>query len=749
MLIDGVLDAARLGALLGVEVTAVADGRERFGLTWAGKGQAVRSSEAASHADLLPDVDKSQGFIGGGNLEVLKLLQKAYNDKMKLIYIESPLQYWQQRLPLRRRLTSAPAVVSAPRASLPLIDRRAKMTQEPGSVHLDSLDVAAENRQALAAIFPGVFADGVLDVQQLTALTGLEATQQAVSAERYGLHWAGKQEALRSLVQPSKAALMPDLAKSLQFEAARNVFIEGDSLEVLKLLQKAYNDRIKMIYIDPPYNTGNDFVYNDDFSDGLRGYLNYTGQLDSAGNRKTATVDSAGRRHSRWLSMMYPRLYLARNLLTPNGVLLVSIDDHEYGRLLLMLDEIFGEENYATTFVWQKKKKPSFLHANVGSLTEYIVCVTRASGETFPFSVDVTTAGKKYPLNNAGNPLAVLTFPAGSVQFRDRSATFEPQDMSGGNIVTRLLDRLEVRDGRNTAAFRLEGEWRYGQSKLGEILQAGDSITISKPPFRPNHVKVGGEVKKMHNLLTPLTYGVETNEDGSAQVEALLGASVFNNPKPVGLIKLLCKALTYDDPEALVLDFFAGSGTTAHAVALQNAEDGGRRATISVNLPEETEPGSAARQKGYDAVSDITLARIRAATAKVDGASELGLKVFRLRQSAFRQQARDRDELDLAISTRYDPALAADAVAAEVLLKEGIPLDLPWRRLKAAGADVIESGGTAVVLADELDDSVVEAALGLNPRVIVFLEDAFAHADAVKANAVTNARNLGIAMKTV
>ena len=289
------------------------------------------------------------------------------------------------------------------------------MAEEPERVDLSTPDIAENNWKALAALFPGVLADGVLDATRLGEMLDVEVTAPVDGRERFGLTWAGKHEAIRSLLMPSRGTLVPDLEKSVEFDTAENVFIEGDNLEVLKLLQKAYNDKVKLIYIDPPYNTGNDFVYNDDFTDGLRGYLEYTGQVDEEGNRLSASADTSGRRHSKWLSMMYPRLVLARNLLTQDGVLLASIDDNELSSLLLVLDEVFGRENRGPIFVWQKKKKPSFLRKSVGSISEYVVCYFRDSNCAFPFSVDVTTAGKKYPLNNAGNPLATLTFPAGSV----------------------------------------------------------------------------------------------------------------------------------------------------------------------------------------------------------------------------------------------------------------------------------------------------------------------------------------------
>ena len=627
------------------------------------------------------------------------------------------------------------------------------MTDEPEKVDLASPDLAAQQRAALAELIPGVLLDGVLDATKLGELLGVDVTAPTDGRERYGLVWAGKADAIRSLQTPSRGTLVPDLDRSLDWDTAQNVFIEGDNLEVLKLLQKAYNDRVKLIYIDPPYNTLTDRVYADDYSQPLRAYLRSTGQLDDEGNRVSTDSDaSGGGRHSRWLSMIAPRLRLAWNLLTPDGVMCISIDDNEVGPLITLLKDEFGEENYSTTFIWQKKKKPSFLHRNVGSLTEYVLCVTRNAGLSSPFSIDVTTAGKKYPFNNAGNGLATLTFPAGSVRFGMQHARYEPSDMSEGNIVTRLLDVVEVRDSVNAEPFRLEGEWRYNQKRLDEIVAAGDGITISKPPFRPNHVKVGGEIKKMHNLLTQATYAVGTNEDGSAELESLLGGDYFDNPKPTSLIRTICKAMTYEDDEAIVLDFFAGSGTTAQAVMELNAADGGSRRSVLVQLPELTPSGSAAKSAGYERLTDITYARIRKAMQKTPGSGEMGLRVLKLAPSNFVVPSASVSEtIQLVSSTILAEAPDFYAIASEVLLKEGVTLEAPWGRHSVAMAEVVVAGNVAVVLSLDITKEVVEAALELTPErgVIVFLEDGFAGRDAVKANAVTDANKLGIKLKTV
>jgi adenine-specific DNA-methyltransferase len=227
------------------------------------------------------------------------------------------------------------------------------MPEEPAKVDLATPDLSAEKRSAFEELFPGVIADGVLDASRLGELLDIDVTAPAEGRERFGLMWAGKHEAVRSLLTSSRGALVPDIERSVGIDTAQNVFIEGDNLEVLKLLQKAYNDKVKLIFIDPPYNTGHDFVYNDDFRDGLRGYLEFTGQLDDEGKRVSTSSDALlGRRHSRWLSMMYPRLVLARNLLRRDGAIFVTIDDNEGANLRSLMDEVFGPENFLANIAW-------------------------------------------------------------------------------------------------------------------------------------------------------------------------------------------------------------------------------------------------------------------------------------------------------------------------------------------------------------------------------------------------------------
>jgi len=641
------------------------------------------------------------------------------------------------------------------------------MTDEINETPSTTPNFRTELAAQLADLIPEAIADGKVDVEKLKELLEGDA---ADSSERFGLFWPGKKRALRAAQEPTTATLKPDFENSKDWETTQNVFIEGDNLEVLKILQKHYHAKIKLIYIDPPYNTGKDFVYPDNYKEGLDTYLEWTRQVNEEGKKVTTNAETEGRYHSNWLNMMYPRLKLARNLLTDDGVIFISIDDNEIDNLLRLAKELFGEANVSTTFIRQKKKKPSFLHANVGSMTEYVVCITRNKAFTFPFSVDTTTAGKKYPINNAGNSLGRLTFPAGSVRFSLQYAEYEPQDMSEGNIVTRLLDRVVVSGGVNQESFALEGEWRYSQATLDEFISAGDSITISKAPFRPNHVKAGGEIKKMHNLLTPSTYGVGTNEDGTAELEQLMEGSYFDNPKPTSLIRVLAQAVTYDDPSALVLDFFAGSGTTADAIFQLNAQDGGSRRSISVQLPEPLEEGTDAWTMGYRTISQLAKERIRRAGVKLVEREALllegrkapldtGYRAYRLSDSNFSKWRLSSDvevdELQQHLLNLRDSAIddaTADELLTEILLKQGYSLAEAVSLAEVGGLDVRlvhDRDGDVAVLA-YLNEHVkptleqLRALVDEAPTRIIVLEDAFQGDDELKTNLSQLAKSKGI-----
>jgi adenine-specific DNA-methyltransferase len=590
---------------------------------------------------------------------------------------------------------------------------------EPEKVDLETPDLAAANRAAFEQQFPGVLADGVIDAERLKELLDVEVVGAADDRERYGLMWAGKKEAVRSLQDVGRGTLIPEIEASSDFDGAQNAVIEGDSLEVLKLLQKAYNDRIKLIYIDPPYNTGNEFIYEDDFSDGLHAYLEYSGQLDDSGDRVSASADKAGRKHSRWLSLMYPRLLLARNLLRQDGAICVSIDANEDFHLRLLLDEVFGPENFVGQLV--------VIRAEGGGMAEQVV---------------------------QGHDL-LLVYARNRSKF---APLRRPKDFRGEIVQSRGVeywieeDWLRKEFGKYGTCHYEEVLEYKGQAALDEIdekLATGEYRLIKKKTglhvvgrLRPTAT----DGSKFYSVVKHLS------RDGKRRLEELGMDGWFDFPKPPSLIKSLVLGATFENRSAddIFLDFFAGSGTTADAVLQQNAEDGGSRRFILVTLPEPIDPESPAGRAGCRTLADVTRRRV-AASSSACGVGEGGsVRHYRLSRSNFRDAIDDPEELfDLRASTLDAGEHTMEHIAQEVLLKEGVPLHAAWERHKAAAATVIISEGVAVVMSLELTNEIADAALALEPKVVVFLEDGFAGADAVKANTFTNAKNANIVMKTV
>ena len=642
-----------------------------------------------------------------------------------------------------------------------------------------SLDIVAENIEKLKEIFPNIVEDGKIDFEKLQNLLGNYITP---SNERYNFSWFGKHLAVKFAQTPTTGTLRPCKIESKNWDTTQNLYIEGDNLEVLKLLQKSYHKKIKMIYIDPPYNTGNDFVYNDDFKESLENYKKITGQIDAEGNDISTNSEKDGRYHTNWLNMMYPRLKLARNLLAPDGVIFISIDDDEYANLKKIVDEIFGEANFITTFIWEKKDKPSFLNKNLGTKTEYILCFAKDRNKTGAFSVDLTEAGKKYPFNNAGNGVKKLIFPSGSVKFDMKDCIIKPQDMSGGNIITKLLTQLEIKDGVNKNEFVLEGEWRYSQSALDEMVNNKEEIVISKIPFRPNLVKEGGEIKKMHNLLSIKHYDIATNEDAEAEQTKILGANYFDYAKPSGLIKLLAKAFLYNSPDAIVLDFFSGTSTTAHSIMQLNAEDGGTRKFIMVQLPELTykmQNGAKKARKGcekafedgYNNICEIGKERIRKTGEKIKqeiengniqlkiGTSpkqvpDIGFKVFKLDTSNIKKWVGNSEnianELQQSIFN-YVEGRTQEDILYEVMLKCGLDLTYPVKEIKLGEKIIytIGNGAMFVCMDDDITQEIADKIVEMTKEndmvepVVVFKDNGFA-TDSVKTNIKETLRVAGI-----
>lgn len=615
-----------------------------------------------------------------------------------------------------------------------------------------SMDLTEENINSLKQLFPEVFEEGKIDFDKLRLLLGDEIDD---NEERYEFTWHGKNNAIRLAQTPSTGTLIPDKESSKNWDDTENLYIEGDNLEVLKLLQKSYFGKVKMIYIDPPYNTGKDFVYHDDFRDNIANYKEVTNQTTKA------NPETNGRYHTDWLNMMYPRLKLARNLLSEDGTIFISIDDTEVENLRKVCDEVFGEENFVTEFIWEKKKKPSFLHKNVGKLGEYILCYVKDEHNTFPFSVEVTTENKKYPINNAGNSKSILKFKSGSVKFGIEDSTIKAQDMSEGNIITKLINDVIIKNGVNENDILLEGEWRYSQDKLDSIINKGEELYISKIPFRPNHIKKGGEIKKMKNFLSPIHYNCETNEDATYQIIDLLECNVFDYSKPIKLMKLLIKAISYNDAECIILDFFSGSSTTAHAVMQLNTEDNGNRKFIMVQLPKLTDEKSEAHKAGYKNICEIGKERIRRAGDKIVSENkdkegienlDIGFKVFKLDSSNLKSWDSSIDNLEqnlLDMESNLKQDRTNEDLLYEILLKSGIELTAKIEEIKV-GYNTLYNIGQGALLAC-LDDKITQDVIDEIPKhkspfmdtKVIFKEAGFM-SDAAKINAVQNLKQFKI-----
>lgn len=611
------------------------------------------------------------------------------------------------------------------------------------------------NLDALYKIAPSCFTEArdektgalrhVVDFKKLRQLLGDNAVED--EPEAYEFTWVGKNAARREAATPINKTLRPVPESSVDWDHTQNIYIEGDNLDALKLLQKSYLGKVKMIYIDPPYNTGNDFVYHDDFHRSQAEEDLEAGNVDELGNRFVKNTETNGKFHSDWCSMIYPRLQLAHTLLSEDGVIFISIDDNELDNLRKICDEIFGEDNFIATLIWEKKKKPSFLNANLGTKTDYILVYGKDRSLVGPLSVEVTEVGKKYPLNNAGNSLGKLIFPAKYVEFNMPDGHIIAQDMSEGNIKTRLLNDFDIEGGVNKQAFTLIGEWRYSQEKLDEIVKAGESIVISKIPFRPNHIKKGGEIKKMHNLLSIANYKIGTNEDATAEQVKLLGSNFFDYAKPSSLIKFIIKSCSYNVKNATILDFFSGSATTAHAVMQLNAEDGGHRKFILVQLPEETDEKSEAYKAGYKNICEIGEERIRRAGKKIQDELkakqpelldndkkqplDTGFRVFRIDSSNmkdvyFAPKDLKPQQLDLFADNVKEDRTELDLLYG-CMVDWGVQLSLPLSSETIDGVTVytVNDGDLVACFGKPITDKVVKEMADKAPLRVLFRDSCF------------------------
>jgi adenine-specific DNA-methyltransferase len=552
---------------------------------------------------------------------------------------------------------------------------------QPETLDLRSHDITEDKKQKLLRLFPEIRTeDGKIDFERLKLALG---DMVDVGKERYGMNWPGKADCFKTIQAPSLGTLRPCREESVNFDTTENLIIEGDNLEVLKLLQKSYLGKVKMIYIDPPYNTGNDFIYPDDYTESLQTYLEYTGQVDAQGKRFNTNTEADGRFHSKWLNMMYPRLYLARNLLREDGVIFISIDDHEADNLKKVCNEVFGEENNIENFIWKKSYGGGAKEHFAVKQHEYCLLYAKNAEalEDFWLPPDPEAEEKYYD---------------GRDEHYDTRGPYRIKPLEATKSMDRrenLIFSIPAPDGTEIWPKR---QWWWSRERIEKTLhENGLVFTKTRDGWSVSYKQylIGDDGQKRGIKPFSVIDKIFT-QHGTADLRALFDDEVvIQFPKPVALVTYLLHFGSGRD--SIILDFFAGSGTTAQAVLELNKQDGGNRKFILVQLPEP------AGRDDYPTIADITKERVRRLIQKLNQEGEgklplngsqkpdLGFKVFKLAESNFETWNANispddvsalQQQLELHIDHIRDSRTAED-ILYEILLKSGFPLTTPVEQL--------------------------------------------------------------------
>ena len=618
-------------------------------------------------------------------------------------------------------------------------------------LELKSMDIASQMRDQLKELFPDVFRENKIDFDHLKRTLG-EWVEP--SKERFGLTWPGKAECMKITQQSSVATLNPNRSESVDFCNTQNVFIEGENLEVLKLLQKSYFGKIKFIYIDPPYNTGKEFIYTDKFQDVIENYLGVTQQIDAEGRKLTTNVESSGRFHSDWLDMMYPRLKISQNLLCDSGLIFVSIGQDELPNLMQLMHELFGEENFFALLI------RSAMHTR------------RNSSKDFNLHADyVLVYGKNKSWFGETHQNYIR-------EMQDKSRNYKRDDKDGRGPYK--LDPLHARNYYAPYTYKFSNGviWKPPEGRFPcyskETLKKYDSENRidfrNEEPYAKRYLAEVQEGVPPNTILDPERVGY--NKDGTSELHEVLGRDkVFSQPKPVSLIQYFIELS--NDPEAIVLDFFAGSGTTGHAVMKQNVKDGGNRRYILVQLPEPLNRSTTDQKVAVDwlneigkplNLAEITKERLRKSAEKLKTEnptcnSDLGFKVFKLSSSNFKVWERDVEKIEKIENQLIDQIYhtkktsTTEEILYEILLKCGFELTTEVTRVMLAEKEVFSIGqGTMLIcLEKELNQDVIDAMVKANPQQVFCLDESFMDNDKLKVNAVHTFRqsNKEIVFKTI
>lgn len=591
---------------------------------------------------------------------------------------------------------------------------------------------------ALRLEFPDVFREDHVDFDALRRSLGDWVDP---GPERFGLTWPGKAECMRVIQDPSIGTLVPMDDESIDWDETHNVIIEGENLEVLKLLQKAYYGKVKVIYIDPPYNTGKEFIYPDNFREGLAGYLRYSGQVNAEGVKLSANAETDGRYHSKWLSMMYPRLFLARNLLSDDGIIFVSIDDHEYHNLRSVMSEIFGEENAIATFVWKRKAGGGDDSGHVAAEHEYVLCFARDESKCQLNSILHESPSMTAKYNREENGRRYYLERLDKTALTYSAAMDFPIRCPDGSFVSPPQPDPK----------RPSTAWRWSpttvETRRDELIFQKDPRTDEWRVYTKTWMSLDGVTPR--SLLADKEHG--RNRDGTQELAELLGPKVFTNPKPTRLLRHLLN-IGLSNRDDLVLDFFAGSGSIGHALVDYNHDNGSACRYILVQLPE---PADGLGDK-YPTLAAITRQRMVAVKQAHDKRPlvlgeplvDAGFRALRLTPSNFAvwpSEASSPEVVEQQLTLAVDnlgPEATERSILIELLLKAGYPLTSAVEELSFAGVPgySVADGALLVCLAPALTIEAFEAMAEREPAMILVLDAGFGGNDELKVNALQTVR---------
>ncbi len=609
---------------------------------------------------------------------------------------------------------------------------------------MQTVNKADENFKKLAAMFPNAVTETIDENGEVVRAIDKDVLMQEISCkvvdgneERYQFTWPDKKKSVLLANAPINKTLRPCREESVDFDTTENLYIEGDNLEVLKLLQETYLGKIKMIYIDPPYNTGNDFVYEDDFAQSTEEYLENSGQYDEDGNRLVKNLDSNGRFHTDWLNMIYPRLKLAKDLLSDDGVIFISIDDNEVENLLKCCVEVFGDCNFVAQIPWRKRTAKSDVPFGVSQDYEYIICFAKSSN----FSASVEGKERKYyeTLDFAGRPWRVHDLT--------KQTTASERPNSYFTIVNpKTGEQYPANPNRTWAITEDTFRTYYAENRIvfpGDY----DFLSIQKPVLRywkEDDMKKAGDKFGKVAVSTKLPDNIGMSQDGTKEIISLLGTKVFSFPKPSALIKYLISAST--EKNDLVLDFFSGSATTAHAVMQLNAEDGGHRKFIMVQLPEETDEKSEAYKADYKNICEIGKERIRRAGTKIEEEAGLdaqnldtGFRVLKCDTSNMKDVYYNPAEYEVNMFSRLEDNIKEDRTPEDllfqVMLDLGVLLSSKIEETTIAGKKVfnVEDNYLIACFDSDVTEETIKAIAKQKPYYFVMRDSSMAN-DSVATN---------------